>query len=446
MRSLAASPIGGRGETSASWTASPHPVSTARRGSNRARRSRRPTSRRCRVRQRAAVPRKGSSEASEDSSAPAERGRLRSSSPSAATTEVTAIHRASSGAIHQGARARATRRAARRRAALDAVATATPGPVRMRAAGDTTTRRPRSWARQPRSRSAATSPKVVSHPRSATRRSRSTRLPGERHGQGVAVAVVLALVGLARRRSGSSRPPRVARMASARRRCGSSASRCLGPTRPVDGERRHVSTRTPRAPGSGSAPTGSTQARVGGAVELVGEQGAVRSGGARTGRRARVDGRPAVIGTRGCGAPVDEVGRRAGDLTRPRPVASPSLDAPLSVPARSARPRRRRRQDRGRRCARPVGPRAGRAVPCVPGAHGGDVGREVGAAGGSRGRPRPGRPGLLPASTRVGRRGARSAAADPAPGAVEDEHGIGGVRLGRARPRGGRPGPAGRGG
>ena len=114
LRSLAASPIGGRGETSASWTASPHPVSTARRGSNSARRSRRPTSRRCRVRHRAAPPRKGSSDASEDSSAPAERGRLSSSSPSAATTEVTAIHRASSGAIPPG---RPGERHAARRAA-----------------------------------------------------------------------------------------------------------------------------------------------------------------------------------------------------------------------------------------------------------------------------------------------------------------------------------------
>ena len=100
MRSLAASPIGGRGETSAPWTASAQPVRTARRGAKRTRRSRRPTSRRCRVRQRARAPRNGSSDASDDSSAQAARGRLSSTRPTAARSEVTAIHRARAGAAH----------------------------------------------------------------------------------------------------------------------------------------------------------------------------------------------------------------------------------------------------------------------------------------------------------------------------------------------------------
>ena len=96
-------------------------------------------------------------------------------------------------------RARATRRAERRRAAVLAPAGATPGSVRIRAAGTTTTRRPALWARQPRSRSAPTSPKEVSQPRRSTSRSRSTSEPANGTPERVAGPVVLALVGLAGR-------------------------------------------------------------------------------------------------------------------------------------------------------------------------------------------------------------------------------------------------------
>ncbi len=346
MTSLACCPIGSRGGTRAWCTASAHPVSTDRRGSKSERRCRRRTTRACRVRHRVIRPRTGSTEVSAVSSAHAERGRLSRSRPRAARREVTTIHTARNGVDHHGARARATRRAARRRAAVVAVATATPGSERIRAPGTTTTRRPATWARQPRSRSAPTSPKEVSQPPRSSSRSRSTRVPANGTARASVIRSYWPWSGSPGAGRAKSRPPRVIRMLSARSRCGLASSRCLGPSSPVDGERRQASTRATRVRGSGVEPTGRNQ-RSDGASEAAGWAATASWTTRRTGRRgsalttvmgtvvvsARVATRSARVSVVTAGASSVAVGSEVVSALSPLGTASSTRSA---LPARSA--------------------------------------------------------------------------------------------------------------
>ncbi len=230
-RSLSSSAIGRRGGTSASWTASPHWLSTARCGSKSARRSRRRTSRRWRVRQRASGAAEGVEGGQGGQLRPRGTWSLEEQQPERGEDRGHGDPERERRRAHHGARASATRRAARRRAGELAPSRRRRRdrcpPVRTgrRRHGDPSSgraspgrgrrRRRRTWS--PSRRSARARSRSRSEPASGTARASVIRSYWPWSG-------FRASAGRAGVRRGWCGSP--ARAAGA----GSAASRCLGPT------------------------------------------------------------------------------------------------------------------------------------------------------------------------------------------------------------------------